>query len=140
MNTLYAHANVESLWQRRACSPRKSATDILGPKDLTEDKKQMEVEKLYRLMCFNVFAHNRDDHSKNFSYIYDEMNKKWHLSPAYDLTYSNSFNGEHATTIDGEGKNPTEKEILNVADKIGLNLKDAKEIIREIQIKTKSLL
>jgi len=27
-----------------------------------------EVEKLFRLMCFNVFSHNRDDHSKNFSF------------------------------------------------------------------------
>lgn len=25
-----------------------------------------EVLKMYRLMCFNVFAHNRDDHSKTF--------------------------------------------------------------------------
>lgn len=29
-------------------------------------KSYEEVEKMYRLMCFNVFAHNRDDHSKNF--------------------------------------------------------------------------
>ena len=114
--------------------------NILMKLTLEITKSYSDIEQLFRLMCFNVFAHNRDDHSKNFSSIYDEMNKKWHLSPAYDLTYSNSFNGEHATTIDGEGKNPTEKEILNVADKIGLNLKDAKEIIREIQIKTKSLL
>lgn len=28
-----------------------------------------EIEKLFRLMCFNVFAHNRDDHSCNFSYL-----------------------------------------------------------------------
>ena len=24
---------------------------------------------MYRRMCFNVFAHNRDDHSKNFSIL-----------------------------------------------------------------------
>lgn len=28
-----------------------------------------DVENMYRRMCFNVFAHNRDDHSKNFTYI-----------------------------------------------------------------------
>ena len=28
------------------------------------------------------------------------------LAPAYDLTYSNSLNGEHATTINGNGLNP----------------------------------
>lgn len=32
-----------------------------------------EVLRLFRLMCFNVFAHNRDDHSKNFFYLYDEQ-------------------------------------------------------------------
>lgn len=25
-----------------------------------------------KLMCFNVYAHNRNDHSKNFTYSYDE--------------------------------------------------------------------
>ena len=51
-------------------------------------KSYEEVEKMYRLMCFNVYAHNRDDHSKNFSYIYNIDEKAWKLSPAYDLTYS----------------------------------------------------
>ena len=68
-----------------------------------------EVEKLFRLMCFNVFSHNRDDHSKNFSFIYNEDFNKWELSPAYDLTYSYSVNGEHATTINGNGINPSLK-------------------------------
>lgn len=36
-----------------------------------------DVENMFRRMCFNVFAHNRDDHSKNFTYIYDESNDKW---------------------------------------------------------------
>ena len=27
-------------------------------------RSMSECEKLFRLMCFNVFAHNRDDHSK----------------------------------------------------------------------------
>lgn len=124
---------MESLWQRRACSPRKSATDILGPKDLTEDKKQMEVEKLYRLMCFNVFAHNRDDHSKNFTYLYEETEDQWRLSPAYDLTYSSSIGGEHATTVYGNGKNPGMKEILAVADQIGMDGRKSEQIAEEVR-------
>lgn len=31
-----------------------------------------DIESMFRWMCFNVFAHNRDDHSKNFTYIYEE--------------------------------------------------------------------
>ncbi len=98
-----------------------------------------DIEQLFRLMCFNVFAHNRDDHSKNFSFLYDDNKKEWHLSPAYDLTYSSSFNGEHATTINGEGKNPNLDDILAVAKNIGLNKKPAKNIALDIQEKCKNL-
>lgn len=80
-----------------------------------------ELKKVYRLMCFNVFSHNRDDHSNNFSFVFKKG--KWHFAPAYDLTYSSSLNGEHATTINGEGKNPTIDDILAVAKNASLNLK-----------------
>ena len=92
-----------------------------------------EVEKLFRLMCFNVFSHNRDDHSKNFSFIYNEDLNKWELSPAYDLTYSYSINGEHATTINGNGVNLGLNDILKVAEKIGLDKKKAEKIAIEIR-------
>ncbi len=92
-----------------------------------------EVKKMYRLMCFNIFAHNRDDHSKNFSFLYNEIKRKWELSPAYDLTYSNSIGGEHATTIAGNGKNPTIKDILKVAENIGLKKDESEKIALEIK-------
>ena len=98
-----------------------------------------DIEQLFRLMCFNVFAHNRDDHSKNFSFLFDDIKKEWHLSPAYDLTYSFSFNGEHATTINGEGKSPTLDDILSVAKNIGLKEKFAKYIALDIQEKCSKL-
>ena len=102
-------------------------------------RNYQDIEQLFRLMCFNVFAHNRDDHSKNFSFLYDDTKKEWHLSPAYDLTYSFSFNGEHATTINGEGKNPTLDDILAVAKNIGLKEKFAKDIASDIQEKCSKL-
>lgn len=92
-----------------------------------------ECEKLFRLMCFNVFAHNRDDHSKNFSYLYLEKERRWILSPAYDLTYSNSLGGEHATTVYGNGMNPGMKEIFAVAKEIGINAGRAKRIATQVQ-------
>ena len=92
-----------------------------------------EVERMYRLMCFNVFSHNRDDHSKNFSFIYDDELKKWELSPAYDLTYSYSINGEHATTINGNGNNPSMGDILTVAENIGMKRSNAIKIAEDIK-------
>jgi len=99
--------------------------------ELTKDF--IEVEKMYRIMCFNIFAHNRDDHSKNFSFLYDAADPRWVLSPSYDLTYSNSIGGEHATCINGNGKNPSMIDILEVAKNIGLKEGKAKKISSEIK-------
>lgn len=110
--------------------------NILMKLTLELTKNYEDIEQLFKVMCFNVFAHNRDDHSKNFSFLFDDKKRTWHLSPAYDLTYSNSFNGEHATTIDGEGKNPNDENILNIAKNIGLKERQAKEIIYVVKSKT----
>lgn len=99
---------------------------------LTRDNG-LEVESMFRRMCFNVFAHNRDDHAKNFSFLYDESKDKWHLSPAYDLTYSNTYFGEHTTSVDGNGVNPGEKELLNVGMQAGMKKQKCMEIIKEIE-------
>lgn len=92
-----------------------------------------EVENMFRRMCFNVFAHNRDDHAKNFTFLYNEKEDRWHLSPAYDLTYSNSYFGEHTTSVDGNGANPGEKELLNVGVQAGMKKQKCKEIVEEIR-------
>ena len=98
-----------------------------------------EIEKLYRLMCFNVFAHNRDDHARNFSYLYDEEKGVWKLSPAYDLTYSSSIGGEHATCVNGNGKNPGMEDILAVAENASISSAKAQKIARDVQEITKEL-
>lgn len=107
--------------------------DILMKLTLKLTNSFEEVEKMFRLICFNVFAHNRDDHSKNFSFIYDEELKKWKLSPAYDLTFSYSIGGEHATTVNGNGRNPDMKDILKVAENIGMKYENAKKNAEEIK-------
>lgn len=61
---------------------------------------------MFRLAVFNVMAHNRDDHAKNFSYLMNEEGQ-WKLSPTYDLTFSSGPRMEQSTTVMGEGKNPS---------------------------------
>jgi serine/threonine-protein kinase HipA len=90
-----------------------------------------EIWNMFKWMCFNVFAHNRDDHSKNFSFIFKEG--CYQLSPVYDLTYSNSIGGEHATTVNGNGSNPGIAEILEVAKNAKIDLKKAKSMAEEIR-------
>lgn len=64
---------------------------------------------------------------------HNKSSESWHLSPAYDLTYSNSIGGEHATTVHGNGKNPSMTDILLVAKEIGINQATAKRIATDIQ-------
>lgn len=107
--------------------------DLLMKLTLALTRDFTEIERLYRLMCFNVFAHNRDDHSKNFSFLYDEKRSHWTLAPAYDLTFSYSLGGEHATSVHGNGKNPGLCDVLAVAKEIGLEQRKAKCIAEEIR-------
>ncbi|MBN2782108.1 MAG: type II toxin-antitoxin system HipA family toxin, partial [Campylobacterales bacterium] len=94
-----------------------------------------EVQKVFKLAVFNLLTHNRDDHAKNFSYVLDSDNN-WKFSPAYDLTFSNGPGGEHSTTYLGNGKNPTKKELLELAKKH--TVKDAHTILDEIYSVTKN--
>ena len=70
---------------------------------LTRDMR--EVEKMFRLAVFNVLAHNRDDHSKNFSFLMNAVGE-WRCAPAYDLTFSTGIGTEQTTMVMGEGRNP----------------------------------
>jgi serine/threonine-protein kinase HipA len=87
-------------------------------------------EKVLRLAAFNVFAHNRDDHSKNFSFLMDASGK-WRLAPAYDLTFSYSGHGMHSTMVAGESAKPTQMHLMKLATYF--NVKNASTIIEEVQ-------
>ena len=89
-----------------------------------------ELWKVYRLMVFNYLIENKDDHAKNFSFIY--RNNNWHLSPAYDLLPSNGMNGFHTTSIN-DNIEPTPDDLIAVAIKAGLNKKDALLIFEEMK-------
>ena len=102
---------------------------------LTRDLSQ--AWQVFRLMCFNVFAHNQDDHSNNFAWLCEEG--EWGFSPAYDLTYSTSFGGEHATTVNGRGK-PTMDGILALSSEVGLPSRKAKVAVQEVQARCNELL
>lgn len=84
---------------------------------LTKDTR--EVEKMFRLAVFNVLAHNRDDHSKNFAFLMDEIGD-WKCAPAYDLTFSFGPQGEQSTMVMGEGKTPNTEHLVALGKVAGL--------------------
>jgi serine/threonine-protein kinase HipA len=51
---------------------------------LTRD--QRELKKAVQRCAFNILMNNRDDHTKNLSFLL-EADGSWRLAPPYDLTY-----------------------------------------------------
>lgn len=100
-------------------------TVIKATHNITRSVK--EAEKAFRLMLFNVLAHNKDDHAKNFAFIRREHG--WELSPAFDLTFSTGINNQHTTDIAGSG-NPQRKDIRQVAENCGI--KNWREILEQV--------
>ena len=94
------------------------------------------VEQQFRRMVFNVYAHNYDDHARNFSFICRES--QWTLAPAYDLTNDDTL-GEHATTVNFNGK-PTDEDMINVGTNIRISRNRCLEIIAEIKEGTREVL
>lgn len=92
-------------------------------------RNENEVEKMFRLMVFNVLIGNKDDHAKNFSFIY--TNNQWQCSPAYDILPSNGIGGEHTTSVAGNGK-PQLNDLIRVAEQTSIPKTKAAQIIEEV--------
>lgn len=101
-------------------------------------ENEADKEQMFRIMCFNVFAHNLDDHTKNFSFSYTE-DKGWRLAPAYDLTFSDTYWGEHTTSVNGKGKDISVDDLMKVGLEAGLPKKSCEKIINEVNQWVKSL-
>jgi serine/threonine-protein kinase HipA len=97
-------------------------------RELTRD--EAAVTEMFRRACFNVFAHNRDDHSRNFAFLMDETGG-WRPSPAYDLTFAQGPGGEHTMLVAGEGRAPGVDHLIELAARV--DLKNSSEIIHEVR-------
>ena len=104
---------------------------------LTKDNVQ-DKEQMYRVMCFNCLTHNRDDHTKNFSFLYTN-DVGWRLAPAYDLTYSDTYWGEQTTSVNGKGKNITDRDLIKTGTDAGLPKDFCVSCLEEIKEKTATL-
>jgi serine/threonine-protein kinase HipA len=94
------------------------------------EKQFSSYEKILKLAAFNVFSHNRDDHSKNFSFLMNEKGD-WKFAPAYDLTFSQSSYGFHSTTIAGESKNPSLDHLNILAKHFGV--KNSNQVFESVK-------
>lgn len=91
-------------------------------------------EEVFRRMVFNILANNTDDHNKNFSFL---MNRegRWHLSPAYDMTYIFNTGGflpetNHCLFMRGKLSGHTKNDALALAKENGI--RKAETIMRQV--------
>ncbi len=81
------------------------------------------IAQAYRRMVFNVAAMNRDDHTKNFSFLLPKEGV-WQLSPAFDVTHAFNPSGEwtqhHQMSVNGKFDGITLADLYAVADAQGV--------------------
>ncbi|MGL5632426.1 MAG: type II toxin-antitoxin system HipA family toxin [Azovibrio sp.] len=94
-------------------------------------RSEAEVLKAFERCVFNVIFNNRDDHSKNFSYLLNPQGH-WQLAPGYDLTYCEGPGGEHQMDIEGEGKTPGSTHLLALARRADLSEAACRSIIERM--------
>jgi serine/threonine-protein kinase HipA len=90
-------------------------------------------EQLFIQMVFNVAASNRDDHTKNFSFLMDKLGQ-WQLSPAYDITFPfdpyQTFYTPHQISINSKNRDIERKDLEAVAKTVGI--RNSKQIIDRV--------
>jgi serine/threonine-protein kinase HipA len=101
-------------------------TFLRATRFLTLDER--EVQKAYERAVFNVLFNNRDDHPKNFSYLLAK-NRRWVLSPAYDLTFCEGPGGYHQMDVCGEAQYIQRSDLLKLARQGGLEERWASQSI-----------
>lgn len=96
---------------------------------LTRDRR--EVEQMFSRCVFNVVFNNRDDHLRNFAFRM-QRDGEWKLSPAFDLTFSEGFGGQHWNSVMTKGAQITRDDLLSVAQMGGLKAAAAKRAISQV--------
>jgi serine/threonine-protein kinase HipA len=94
-------------------------------------RNHQDTLRAFRRIVFNIAAHNRDDHAKNFAFVMDQRGG-WSLSPAYDLGFATGPGGEHTMTVLGEGRLPTREHVLRLAKQFDIKVKEATGIIEQV--------
>lgn len=132
---LSASAILEVGWRSASMdySRLMKLTSILSRRD------ENDLLQMYRRMCFNVFAHSRDDHAKNFSWIQDEAFERRYPLRACDLIWNSTCYGEHTAAIDDNGHDPGLKELISVGTNAGIKRNVCVQIAKEIRDKTCAL-
>ena len=108
----------------------------MGRLNLSHVDKEQQVLRA----MFNVVARNQDDHVKNISFLMDQEGE-WHLSPAYDVTYSfrtsSKWVGQHQMFINGKRDNFEMEDFIKLSELADIKPAKAKELLEHITLTVK---
>ena len=95
-----------------------------------------EARECFRRAVFNLLTTNRDDHGRNHAFLYNEADRTWTLSPAYDLNPSVA-NVLISLTWLGSAEIPVRFEQLTTLAEIGgIPARAARSIYEEVEAAT----
>lgn len=98
-------------------------------RSITRDRR--ESRAMFVLATFNVIAHNRDDHARQFTWLM-ERDGTWCLAPAYDLTFAPGPGGEHSTSVQGHGKSIAREHLTALGRHADLDNREVSQIIDQV--------
>ena len=109
----------------------EQAITVIKRLDLSvEDLKQ----QLLRAM-FNVVFRNQDDHVKNIAFLMTK-DGAWHLSPAFDLSYSwdpdGQWTNKHQMSINNKRDYFTREDLISLCETSGIKSKQANEMLDKV--------
>ncbi|HEY5409757.1 MAG TPA: type II toxin-antitoxin system HipA family toxin [Caulobacteraceae bacterium] len=116
--------------EARASLPSSYDTFLRATHAITRHAE--DVAAAFRRMVFNVLACNRDDHTRQHSFLMSARGD-WRLAPAYDLTFAAGPGGEHYLDIEGEGRHPTKDHVRSLGQRHGLSDRLIEEIIEAVR-------
>ena len=91
-----------------------------------------QVVQCLRLAAFNVYAGNRDDHTRNVAFVRAPAGP-WEVAPAYDLTWTAEGTGYHAMSVGGESRAPSSADLMRVALAAGLDRSQGEQVLAEVR-------
>ena len=77
--------------------------------------------------------------AKTSRFFITKKKDQWSLSLAYDLTWSNTYYGEHTATVDGNGRDPGMKELLAGGKAVRFSVKRCRDIAEKSHAETSPL-
>ncbi len=101
---------------------------------LTVTEDQSDVVEAFRRMVFNISFGVRDDHTKNHAFTMGPSGT-WHLSPAYDVTYSRPGVGNglyRQMPLLGKRTGIDRSDVESIAEKFGISRRQLSSVFEAV--------